>query len=134
MEKREVFIVGNGKLADELLNSLCGDTISRVRSWSDPGRSCLERGIVVHAGSGRELGEVIEFCDRTNSLLFELSTSGSVIPKSVTFPVVLCPNVNLLILQFMAMIRMSGQNFREYEIKITESHQSSKKSKPATAI
>ncbi len=134
MVKFEVFIVGSGKLASELLSGLCGNTVSHVTRWKSRDPSRLERGIVVHAGSGRELEEVMEFCDRTNSVLFELSTSGSEFPKSLNFPVVLCPNVNLLILQFMAMIRMSAANFRDYGIAITESHQSSKKTKPGTAI
>jgi 4-hydroxy-tetrahydrodipicolinate reductase len=134
MHRYVVFIVGNGKLARELLENLSGENISEVVQWKDRSSLQPERGVVVHAGSGRELPEVIDYCTGTGSILFELSTTGTPIPDTVCFPVVICPNVNILMLQFMAMIRQAAPLFRGYKIEIAESHQSSKKSKPGTAI
>jgi hypothetical protein len=94
----------------------------------------MTRTIVVHAGSGRELTEVISFCQQTGSVLVELATGSNLASIVPSFPVVLCPNTNLLMLKFMNMLSKSGHLFRPYEIRITESHQAAKTSTPGTAI
>jgi 4-hydroxy-tetrahydrodipicolinate reductase len=134
MHKYQVFIVGNGKLARELYENLCGENISRAVRWKDRSSLPPERSVVIHAGSGRELADALDYCTRTRSILFELSTAGSPILRSVSFPVVICPNVNILMLQFMAMIKQTAALFHGYKIEVAESHQSSKKSKPGTAV
>jgi dihydrodipicolinate reductase len=134
MDKFEVLIIGRGKLANELLGGLSGDAISRVIRWEDRSETPPSSGIVVHAGSGRELTEAIEYCAKTESTLFELSTSGFAIPEKTDFPVIVCPNVNLQMLCFMAMVKRFSGLFKGRTIRITESHQSSKKTKPGTAI
>jgi hypothetical protein len=134
MDKVEVLVVGRGKLANELLEGLSGDVISRVVRWENRSDTSPASNIVVHAGSGRELADVIDYCTKTNSILFELSTADLAIPERINFPVVICPNVNLQMLYFMAMIKQSAGYFKGLPIRITESHQSSKKTKPGTAI
>ncbi|GAK53981.1 hypothetical protein U14_05258 [Candidatus Moduliflexus flocculans] len=134
MKKFEVLIVGRGKLANELIEELRGEAIARTLRWEERATSVSEARIVVHAGSGRELPDVIAYCAMTHSMLFELSTAGSAIPETVDFPVIICPNVNLQMLRFMAMIRNASRYFKGQAIAITESHQSSKKTKPGTAI
>lgn len=52
----------------------------------------------------------------------------------VAFPIVLCPNTNILMLKFMAMLEQCGKMFNGYEINIIESHQASKASVPGTAV
>ena len=134
MNKIEVLVVGRGKLANELLEGLSGDTISRVVRWQNQSETSNGSNIVVHAGSGRELADVIEYCSKTNSILFELSTADLAIPETINFPVIICPNVNLQVLYFMAMIKQFSRYFKGRKIRITESHQLSKKTKPGTAI
>ena len=134
MDKIEVLVVGRGKLANELLEGLSGDTISRVVRWEDRSETSNGSNIVVHAGSGRELAGVIDYCGKTNSILFELSTADLAIPETINFPVIICPNVNLQVLYFMAMIKQFSRYFKGRKIRITESHQSFKKTKPGTAI
>ncbi|MDA8104563.1 MAG: hypothetical protein M0Z71_04210 [Nitrospiraceae bacterium] len=134
MKRFEVVIVGRGKLANELMEGLHGDAISRTVSWDDRATLASDPRIVVHAGSGRELPEVIDYCANTHTLLFELSTAGSMIPDNVDFPVIICPNVNLQMLRFMAMVRQASRYFKGQAIEITESHQATKKTKPGTAI
>jgi hypothetical protein len=134
MDKIEVLVVGRGKLANELLEGLFGDAISRVVRWEDRSETSPGSNIVVHAGSGRELADVIDYCTKTNSILFELSTADLAIPETINFPVIICPNVNLQVLYFMAMIKQFSRYFKGRKIRITESHQSSKKTKPGTAI
>ncbi len=134
MEKFAILIVGRGKLATELLNSLGSPSISRVVPWDE--RDTLDGGrcIVVHAGSGRELDDVVGFCSASGSIFLDLSTGDSRLPASSVFPIIICPNVNMQMLSFMAMIKQSSGYFRGQEIRITESHQAAKSTKPGTAI
>jgi dihydrodipicolinate reductase len=129
----QVLIVGSGKLASELLRGLSLSASFTVRSWSSP-PSVQGRSVVVHAGSGRELDDVIAYCRESNSVLVELATGSKIESALPTFPVVLCPNTNILMLKFMKMLANSGRLFEGYRIKLTESHQAEKRSTPGTAV
>ena len=134
MEKFAILIVGRGKLAGELLQGLGGPTISRVVRWDERDSQEGDRYMVIHAGSGRELNDVIEFCSVTESVLLDLSTGDSQFPVTTKFPVVICPNVNVQMIYFMAMVKHASRYFRGQDIRISESHQASKSTKPGTAI
>lgn len=128
-----VFIVGMGKLAHELRAKLCLSAPLHLAEWPD--RASSEgRSIVIHAGSGRELVDVKDHCCRTHSTLIELSTDSEGSFPALSHPVVLCPNANILMLKFMAMMERCGHLFKGHEINLTESHQSSKASVPGTAV
>lgn len=133
-ENMDVIIVGSGKLAQELLEKLpamaCGNNII---SWPAPA-GLATRHIVVHAGSGRELDAVLAYCQETGSTLVELSTGMQVGTGPSTFPIVECPNTNILMLKFMSMVARSGHLFKQYPIRLTESHQADKSSTPGTAV
>ncbi|QND97090.1 hypothetical protein SY91_04538 [Burkholderia cenocepacia] len=130
----QVLVIGTGKLANELLGSHKLDPATcRVMPWSDTARTNA-RSIVVHAGSGRELPAAIAFCQATASPLVELSTGSDLETGTYGFPVVLCPNTNILMLKFMSMLETSGHLFRDCEISVTESHQAGKTSVPGTAV
>lgn len=129
----QIVVVGAGKLAGELLGSLREHCSGLAIAWSE--RSRLDgRSIVVHAGSGRELDAVVAYCRETGSALVELATGSDLGAEDFSFPVVLCPNTNILMLKFMAMLARSGQQFENYKISITESHQADKSSTPGTAV
>lgn len=128
-----VWIVGSGKLAKELLGGLRLDRAYHIRAWADKTDE-ITPSIVVHAGSGRELTDIISYCEATDSVLVELSTGTNLENTPLNIPVVLCPNTNILMLKFMSMLSQSGSMFSKYKIDITESHQSSKTSAPGTAI
>jgi len=129
----QVFVVGTGKLAAELLSSLqAGDSTRQVVPWADR-TPAKEKVIVIHAGSGRQLDEVISWCRESRSVLVELAT-GSEIHDAPDFPVVVCPNTNILMLKFMSMLAKSGHLFAGHKIELTESHQASKTSTPGTAV
>jgi len=130
----QVLIVGSGKLARELLENLKSPLIPSVLPWLQWNLPWNGRRIVVHAGSGREIEEVLSFCGLNHLLLVELSTTGSLENFNPTFPIVICPNTNILMLKFMAMLQAQGHLFSEYEKEVVESHQSNKKSEPGTAI
>lgn len=130
----DVLVVGQGKLAQELLEGVKSPVIDRVLPWADRDQAAGKGCMVVHAGSGREMNEVIEFCTQTHSTLLELSTGDSGLPKRLSFPAVICPNVNMAMLSFMAMVRGAAPLFKGMEIEISESHQASKKTRPGTAV
>lgn len=129
-----MLVVGRGKLAEELLHGLDSTSVARVVRWDERNSMECEPCIIVHAGSGREIDDVVEFCTRTGSVLLDLSTAESKLPDTTKFPAVICPNVNLQMLYFMAMVKRSSKYFIGQDIKISESHQASKSTKPGTAI
>ncbi|MGE5451994.1 MAG: dihydrodipicolinate reductase [Acidobacteriota bacterium] len=128
-----VFIAGSGKLATELLEQIQPDARFTVSAWSGDSHA-MTPALVVHAGSGRELPAITAFCQRTGSVLMELSTGSSLEGQRCDFPVVLCPNTNILMLKFMHMLERSGALFHGSEIRLTESHQAGKTSTPGTAV
>ncbi len=128
----KIFIAGSGKLAKALLTS---DLIKRdyeVSEW-DASIRPDKKSIIVHAGSGRQLNECMEFCAATKSILIELSTGSEAETAIVDFPMIICPNTSILVLKTLHMLRSNGKQFTDYGITITESHQSTKKTEPGTA-
>lgn len=134
MVATQVLVVGSGKLAKELLQDLSGPTIASVRPWSRRDNLADPASIVVHAGSGREWTDVVATCEAAGSLLVELATGNPLIDRDWTIPVVVCPNVNLLVLKVMAMLSSHGVAFQDCDISLVESHQASKSSAPGTAF
>lgn len=128
-----IVVAGSGKLAAELLNALPGMIPSKVIAWAD---AAMADGpcVIVHAGSGRELGNVVSYCNKTASTLLELATGSLIAEHKTRFPVVVCHNTNILMLKFMAMLATSGHLFNDYSVKIVESHQADKSSVPGTAV
>ena len=134
LEKFTVLVVGSGKLAEEILRGIEGPSISQVVRWDERISQMDNVFFVIHAGSGRELDHIIKFCSGTGSVLLELSTGESTFPSDVSFPVVICPNVNMQMLYFMAMVKYSSKFWKGSDIRISESHQASKTTKPGTAV
>lgn len=129
----QVIVVGSGKLAQELLGSLQAGAECPVLPWT---AAAQEAGpsIVVHAGSGRELAAVEAFCAAAQAPLVELATGSALEPGARGFPVVVCPNTNILMLKFMGMLERSGHLFCGHRIELLESHQAQKASVPGTAV
>lgn len=131
--KLMIVVVGSGKLAKELLDLLPGLVPGKVLAWADAAPADAPC-VVVHAGSGRALEDVVAFCAKTSSTLVELATGSAIANHKTGFPVVVCPNTNILMLKFMAMLATSGHLFKEYGIRVVESHQADKSSVPGTAV
>lgn len=128
-----VVVVGSGKLARELLDSLQRGCSGEVIAWSDVAKAGGS-SVVVHAGSGRELEDIVAYCQQSGSPLVELATGSDLTNRQLDFPVLICPNTNILMLKFMAMLARSGDSFKDYKIKLVESHQADKSSTPGTAV
>lgn len=133
MKETNIFIVGSGKLALAILNSNLVFQYGKILKWETSYRNSNEKAIVVHAGSGRQLKECFEFCERTKSVLIELSTGLETEKMRPDFPLIVCPNTSILILKTLTMLKTSGRHFENYQISITESHQSTKRTEPGTA-
>lgn len=134
----KVFVVGSGKLATEILSTLQGPPITGVYSWTEISSHKTdddEEPVVVHAGSGRELREVFDFCRKLSTPLIELATGSTIgdFDSKGDFPIVICPNTNILLIKFLAMISKAGDSFQDCKKTILESHQFSKTSAPGTA-
>lgn len=134
MSAPETLVAGAGKLANEVRVGLGAS----AGQWTDRHalpQSAVERiTAVVHAGSGRELPEIVVFCREHGAVLIELSTGTDVAALAQGIPVVMCPNANILMLKFMAMLARNGHWFKDCRIGITESHQANKTSVPGTAV
>lgn len=128
-----VTVVGSGMLATELIERLELPDGMTLQAWRDTGPTA-DAAFVVHAGSGRELAQAIAHCESSGATLLELSTGSALEEASPGFPVVLCPNTNILMLKFMSMLAASGHLFRGYDISLQESHQQGKTSAPGTAL
>ncbi|RIX43059.1 MAG: dihydrodipicolinate reductase [Rhodocyclales bacterium GT-UBC] len=132
MDNPEIIVAGSGKLARELLSELPPRCTSPVLAWPQPLRD--KPAIVIHAGSGRTLDELVGYCATTRSVLLELATGSALENSATPFPLVLCPNTNILMLKAMAMIANSSALLRGQPIRVVESHQSAKTSVPGTAV
>lgn len=126
-------VVGSGKLDTELIERLELPEGMALQAWRDTGPAA-DAALVMHAGSGRQLAQVIADCERTGATLPELSTGSVLQEASPGFPVVLCPNTNVLMLKSMSMLAASGHLFRGYDICPHEPHQRGKTSAPGTAL
>lgn len=127
-------VAGAGKLANEVRVGLGAS----AGQWSDRhvlSPSAMARvQAVVHAGSGRELPEIVDVCRERGAVLIELSTGTDVAALAQGVSLVVCPNANILMLKFMAMLARHGNWFQDCQIGITESHQADKSSVPGTAV
>lgn len=104
----------------------------KILSWTQ--NVLNEKSIVIHAGSGRQLDECLRFCELTESTFIELATGlKTELLEPTHFPIIICPNVSILMIKTMAMISFFGKEFMEYNVKLMESHQHTKKTVPGTA-
>jgi len=133
MEKIKILVAGSGKLANAILSSGLSFHSCEILKWDTQCQTLDEKAILVHAGSGRQLKECMEFCARTKSIFIELSTGLETETLQPDFPLIICPNTSILVLKTLNMLKANGRNFENYSISITESHQSTKKTEPGTA-
>ena len=129
----KILVVGSGKLANAILTSDLSFQSCEMLKWESQHQSLNEKAIIVHAGSGRQLKECLDFCSKTKSVFIELSTGLETEKMESDFPLIICPNTSILVLKTLYMLETSGKHFENYEISITESHQSTKKTEAGTA-
>jgi dihydrodipicolinate reductase len=129
----KIIVVGSGKLASAILTSEISSQAGEVIQWDSKALDSKEKVIVVHAGSGRQLKECFEYCSKTKSIFIELSTGLETEQMTPDFPLVICPNTSVLMLKTLSILKANGSHFADFQISLTESHQSTKKTEPGTA-
>ena len=127
-------VVGSGKLSNSIQEFIDKEKYNPIIKWNEFDNNSNEKVIVIHAASGRELDDCISYCQKTKSVLIEMSTGSKIENIKVNFPVFICPNTSLLLCKLMRIINMSGKMFKNNDVKIIESHQEEKKSRPGTAV
>jgi 4-hydroxy-tetrahydrodipicolinate reductase len=128
-----IFVVGSGKLARAILTYIESNTLYTISKWGELSQMPDEAAILVHAGSGRQVDECLNFCSRTKSVFIELATGLGTEKKEYDFPYILCPNTSILVLKTLHLFKTRRGYFDGFNISITESHQSSKETEPGTA-
>ena len=133
--KNTIIIVGSGKLANNMKTGL-PDYLngSQIDYWENINNYEINKLIIVHIGSGRQLPEVIEFCNKYKVPLIQGATGMDIKQNNCDFIFIDAPNLSLLMLKFMYMLKEYGHFFKDYKISITESHQDTKKTVAGTAI
>jgi len=139
---KNIIIAGRGNFAESLLkncNKLAGFKNINILSWHDYNINKLEMSLIIHTGSGRELEKIIEFCNGTQSVLVQAATGLELekyLKNNLDFVLIKAPNLALPIIKFMKILELTGDMFdsKDFNIKISESHQGSKKTVPGTAV
>lgn len=79
--------------------------------------------VAVHFGSGRHLGDLLTYCERTNTPLIQGSTNVEV-PKESKVVLINAPNLSLPMVRFLAAFPEFAKALRPgMEIRVVESHQ-----------
>ena len=140
-----VYVVGHGKLASKIERDFLGTAqrlqcpVTLVANWDNlpSGKGNAFQNVLVHCGSGRQLPDVLTYCSANHVPLIQCST-GITYPSTFTnepeFALVEAPNLSIPIIKFLYLMEAMGPLFHGYDISITESHQSTKKSVPGTAM
>jgi 4-hydroxy-tetrahydrodipicolinate reductase len=128
-----LYVAGSGKLANTLYDYALKEGVETVR-WSSETKSSAN-GILIHAGSGRALSEVIQWCEQLQIPLIQASTGSDEVFASADCPVIIAPNLSLPIVVFVEKIIPAAKVLLDLGMKvsITESHQKDKKSVAGTA-
>lgn len=130
----KIIVAGSGKLANEIRGDIAINKLYPIVKWEDIDPREEEKLIIVHAGSGRQLEEIINYCNSSNSILIELATGTKVTFSDAVFPIIICPNISTLMVKFLILLKTNGKLFQEYSVKIEESHQKAKTSVAGTAV
>ena len=139
-----IYVAGHGKLAKIIHTDLQRIArnhhldIENVINWDlrPADNEDTSRILCIHAGSGKQYQEMLSFCQNNNTPLFQCAT-GITYPEelflNIPFIFVDAPNFSIMIVKFLYMLEELGLLFHEYDISITESHQTAKTSLPGTA-
>jgi dihydrodipicolinate reductase len=140
-----VYVAGHGRLSSTIQQHLfetaqeLGSPLALVDNWDNlpTKENDASRTVLVHAGSGRQLGDVLKCCNANRVPLIQCST-GITYPDDyateTAFPLIDAPNLSIPMIQFLYLLEEVGQLFHGYDISITESHQRAKTSPPGTAL
>lgn len=128
----KICIIGNGKLSNSIFIGLQGEY--NTIKWELFDKKINEKIIAIHAGSGRQFEECLDYCNKTGSILLELSTGENISKYKIECPIIICPNTAIPILKMMNILKNNGKTFCDYRVRIIESHQKDKNTVAGTAF
>lgn len=130
-----IFIAGTGKLANSIYRQLPVYLNNYYLDfWDNSAKYKQTAKVIIHVGSGRQLADLKDYCQKNKTPLIQASTGIKDETKNYSFTFIEAPNLSLLMLKFMYILRKNAELFKDYDITISESHQSSKKSVAGTAF
>lgn len=135
MENNGIFFViaGRGKLAKAIQDVLEKEDYDWLSFTKDlVGDNMGQNTIAVHCGSGRELPDLLAWCEKHQVALVQAST-GQTLPAEVKTAVITTPNLIGAIVKFIVALGWITALYPNAQIRIVESHQKEKKSVPGTA-
>jgi hypothetical protein len=144
-DKRVVLLVcGNGALANAILALDDGKSIFTLKFSTESGvlknTGTWEGNIVaVHCGTGRQLSDLLTFCEKVEVPLIQAST-GQVLPSMIKIPIIDAPNLDPTTIAFLkALPGLLKEMTRDPAVSIAggytiESHKPEKKSPPGTTL
>jgi len=130
--KHTLLIVGNGKFAQAFIQQKIDPTIV-CTPWQERADEPTQNTTVLHTGSGREMEQVVAYCNRFHLPFIQSATVEIPSFKSIQFPWIEAPNLSLLIVKFLYMLKKMGKLFEPFAKSLLESHQSAKTSPAKTA-
>jgi len=142
MTQTQYGIIGNGHLAEYLQENLLqkskaeGLSIHSVVKWDSLQRDDGLNKILIHVGSGRQLSDALNYCQKTGSTIIQASAGmnyDSQLSESMNFILIEAPNLTIPIIKMLHVLKKNGHLFKEYDIEIKESHQARKTTMPSTA-
>ena len=133
---KKVIIVGNGNLANSILENLAKDHENIDLLKYDKNIIADHNSIFIHVGSGREYRDSLDLAIRFNSSYIQAATENDIkmtrpLNKNVRF--IHAPNLDINIIRLFCWLKKGKDLFENEPKSILESHQASKKSKPGTA-
>ncbi len=139
-----IIIAGCGKMATAIADECQAQNVPFSR-WSKDYKlqSKPDETVLIHVGSGRELPDIIEYCTKLGAenaptILHGSTGQDKLIPQNPGCPIVKTPNFALPMLAFIKNLPRIAWGLAPREqvkvARIMESHQSTKKSVPGTAV
>jgi 4-hydroxy-tetrahydrodipicolinate reductase len=142
MMNLQYVIIGKGKLASYLQENLLqrakseGLAVNAVVNWDSISKTNELPKVLIHAGSGRQLSDALDYCRKTGSSMIQASAVmnyDSQLYRPLNFILIESPNLSIPIIKLLHVLKKNGHLFKDYAIEIKESHQYTKTTLPATA-
>ncbi len=138
MSINKLIVIGNGKLADAIMNNYTELSWSSVIVEKYTENTSADSGTVfIHVGSGRQYMESLDLAVSAGSAYIQAATEKDIalkVPEDNRIVFVNSPNLDINIIKFLQWLKFGKDFFQNEKISITESHQESKSSLPGTAL
>jgi 4-hydroxy-tetrahydrodipicolinate reductase len=137
MEKmNKVIVVGNGKLADAILDNFSTFSDLHIERY-DTEIDADSQTVFVHVGSGRQYEDSLSKAKSRGASYIQAATRKTIKmnpPAEQQIRYITASNLDINIIKLMYWLKMGESLFENEKISIVESHQKEKTSRPGTAL